>query len=299
MASAYSTFATNGVHARPYLISRITSADGTVLYRRQVETVQAIAPVLAAAVRRPMERVVCCGTARRAVIEEIPQAGKTGTHQAYRDAWFVGYVPNFTTAVWVGYPDEQTALENVVINGETYSRVFGGSVPAPIWKEFMEVVLEKYPVGEFPSSLGIGHYNTLPFAIVPDLTDLTTKEAKEAIFDAHLMPVIEEVPSPLPEGNILGFEPEAGQEVDQGSTVTVLVSSGLKTLIIPDLSGLGLEEALEALQTAQEEAGTTIPVETIYQQTDDPEQVDRVLITVPPSGETIVTGQPLTLVIGS
>ncbi|MCY3580330.1 MAG: transglycosylase domain-containing protein [bacterium] len=299
MASAYSTFATNGVHARPYLISRITADDGTVLYRRQVETVQAIDPVLAAAVRRPMERVVCCGTARRAVIEGIPQAGKTGTHQAYRDAWFVGYVPNFTTAVWVGYPDEQTALEDVVINGETYTRVFGGSVPAPIWKEFMEVVLAKYPVGEFPSSLGIGHYNTLPFAIVPDLTDLSEAEAEEAIFDSHLLPVFEEVASPLPEGTLLEFEPEAGLEVDQGSTVTVQVSSGLKTLIIPSLGGLGLEEALEALQAAQEEAGTTISVETIYQQTDDPDLVDRVLVTVPPSGGTIVTGQSLTLVIGS
>ena len=88
--------------------------------------------------------MVCCGTATKADIEGVPQAGKTGTHQAYRDAWFVGYVPNFTTAVWVGYPDEQVSLRDVWINGENYTRVFGGSVPAPIWKEFMEVVLDSY-----------------------------------------------------------------------------------------------------------------------------------------------------------
>ena len=80
MASAFSTFATNGIHAEPYLISRITTDAGDVIYERDVRAFQVIDPVLAAAVRRPMERVVCCGTARHAIIEGVPQAGKTGTH---------------------------------------------------------------------------------------------------------------------------------------------------------------------------------------------------------------------------
>ena len=299
MASAYSTFATNGVHAQPYLISRITDAEGSVIYNREVRTVQAIDPVLAAAVRRPMERVVCCGTARRADIEGVPQAGKTGTHQAYRDAWFVGYVPNFTTAVWVGYPDEQISLEDVVINGETYTRVFGGSVPAPIWKEFMEVVLDDYPVGEFPSSLGIGYYNELPFTEVPDVAGMAASEARDAVLGAHLMPEMEEVLAPQPQGTVVGTEPAVGEEVDQGSTVTVQVASGISVVPVPPLEGLELEEALTAIQVAQDEAGTSAAVEILYQPSDDPELVNRVLLSVPSAGEMLPSDSVLSLVIGS
>ena len=298
MASAYSTFATNGVHAKPYLISLITTDDGEVIYQRKVETTQAIDPVLAAAVRRPMERVVCCGTARRADIEGVPQAGKTGTHQAYRDAWFVGYVPNFTTAVWVGYPDEQISLENVVINGETYTRVFGGSVPAPIWKEFMEVALEKYPVGEFPSSLGIGYYNELPFTEVPDVTGMTAAEARDAVLGAHLIAEVEEVLSPEHRGTVVGSDPVAGLEVDQGSTVTIQVAAETSVLVLPVLEGLSSEEALEAIQIAQEAAGTAVAIEILYQPAGDPELVDRVLLTVPSAGELLATDGALSLVIG-
>ena len=299
MASAYSTFATNGVHAEPYLISLITTDEGDVIYQRGVKTSQAIDPVLAAAVRRPMERVVCCGTARRADIEGVAQAGKTGTHQAYRDAWFVGYVPNFTTAVWVGYPDEQISLEDVVINGQAYPKVFGGSVPAPIWKEFMEVVLAKYPAGEFPSSLGIGYYNELPFTVVPDLTGLTAPEARDAVLGAHLMAEVEEVLSPEPQGTVLASSPAAGLEVDQGSTVTIQVAGATSVLVVPVLEGLSSEEALEAIQLAQEEAGTAVAIEILYQPADDAESVDRVLLTVPSTGELVPTDGVLSLVIGS
>ena len=299
MASAYSTFATNGAHAEPYLISLITTDEGEVIYQRQVETTQAIDPVLAAAVRRPMERVVCCGTARRADIEGVPQAGKTGTHQAYRDAWFVGYVPNFTTAVWVGYPDEQISLEDVVINGETYSRVFGGSVPAPIWKEFMEVVLDKYPAGEFPGSLGIGYYNELPFTQVPELSGMSATAARNAVLGAHLMAQVEEVLSPEPQGTVVASDPPAGLEVDQGSTVTIQVAGGTSVLVVPALEGLSSEEALEAIQVAQESAGTAVAIEILYQAADDPEMVDRVLLTLPSAGELLPTDGALSLVIGS
>ena len=251
MASAYSTLAANGVHAEPYLISRITTSDGRVIYEREVRTTQAVDPALAAAVRRPMEEVVCCGTAQRAQIEGLPQAGKTGTHQAFRDAWFVGFVPNFTTAVWVGFPDEQIALEDVVINGEGYSRVFGGTVPAPIWKEFMETVLQTYPPGEFRPVQGSNFYNAPVPTEVPEVTGLTVEEAEKAMFGARLLTEVEErtvlvfpappAPSETPEegetgetaaeeappvieaGQVLSTEPAAGEMIPQGSKVVMRV----------------------------------------------------------------------------
>ena len=257
MASAYSTLAANGVHAEPYLISRITTSDGRVIYEREVRTTQAVEPALAAAVRRPMEEVVCCGTAQRAQIEGLPQAGKTGTHQAFRDAWFVGFVPNFTTAVWVGFPDEQIALEDVVINGEGYSRVYGGTVPAPIWKEFMEIVLQRYPAGQFRPVQGSGVYNAPLLVEVPETTGLTEQEAEAALFEARLSSEVrertapalpaadppepeegaetsdedagespgEETPPVIQVGQTLFTEPAAGEMIPQGSTVIVHVRS--------------------------------------------------------------------------
>ena len=298
MASAYSTFATNGVHAEPYLVSRIIDANGLVIYEREVSTFQAVDPVLAAAVRRPMERVVCCGTARRAVIEGVPQAGKTGTHQAYRDAWFVGYVPNFTTAVWVGYPDEQIALRDVTINGENYTRVFGGSVPAPIWKEFMEIVLDNYPVGEFPSSLGIGLYNQVPFTRVPEVGGLALEDARDAVFAAHLLPEVQEVESPEAAGMVLETDPAAGEEVDEGATVLLSVSGGTTGFVVPDVTGSSLEAALEEIEAVRQESGVDLAVEVLYEPVTDAEMVDRALRTEPGAGAKIASGGILSVVVG-
>lgn len=299
MASAYSTLATNGVHVEPYLISRIVDSDGQTIYRREVQTYQALDPVLAAAVRRPMERVVCCGTARRAIIENVPQAGKTGTHQAYRDAWFVGYVPNFTTAVWVGFPDEQIALRDVMINGENYTRVFGGSVPAPIWKEFMEIVLDKYPAGEFPSSLGISIYNELPTTFVPNVVGLTEEAAVDAVFSAHLRPEILEVDSPEPEGTVVATEPAVGAETDQGTTVLLTVSTGTAAPSVPDLIGLSPDAALDLIKATWSQFTAEVVVDVVYEPVDNPDQVERVIRTEPGAGESITSGGSLLIVAGS
>ena len=78
-----------------------------------------------------MQAVVNSGTGTAARLPDRQVAGKTGTNQSFRDAWFVGFVPQYSTAVWVGYADDQTSLRNVTINDNFYSRVFGGSVPAP------------------------------------------------------------------------------------------------------------------------------------------------------------------------
>ncbi|MET0831112.1 MAG: transglycosylase domain-containing protein, partial [Acidimicrobiia bacterium] len=102
MAAAYSTIANYGEKVEPYLIERI-ERGGEVLYDHRVQSEQVIDASLAAAVVSTLEKVVCCGTATRADIDR-PQAGKTGTAQNYRDVWYVGFIPQFTTAVWSGYP---------------------------------------------------------------------------------------------------------------------------------------------------------------------------------------------------
>ena len=299
MASAYGNFATNGVHAEPYLVAAINLPNGEAPYEREVRTTQSIDPVIAAAVREPMQTVVCCGTARRAIIEGLDQAGKTGTHQNFREAWFVGYVPNYSTAVWVGFPDEQTSLRDVVINGEGYARVYGGTVPAPIWKEFMELVLAKYPAGTFVDVEGTSAYSVRPETEVPLVLGLEMDEAEDEIFDAHLNPEFEEIASLEEAGTVVSTEPEAGEDLDHGATVIVRISSGDPPVLeIPDLRGLTIGEASEVLTVLQEELMMIISIEIVYEPTANLNFVDKVVRTEPAIGQLVRHEGVLTIVIG-
>ena len=167
MAAAFSTIANQGARVDNYLIERIEDADGNVIYQHQVESTQVIEPALAAAVISTLEKAVAIGTGRNADIDR-PQFGKTGTYESYRDAWFVGGIPQVTTAVWVGYADTQREMRNVAVkpgreDAETIPRMFGSSAPAPIWAEFMRIVVADLPVEDFPEDpLGTDVYHGTP-----------------------------------------------------------------------------------------------------------------------------------------
>ena len=208
MASAYSNFATNGQWAAPYIISRIISADSRILYEHEVEHQSNGDPAAFAAARIPLVKVPSPeGTASRAFIGR-PQGGKTGTHQGFRDAWYVGFVPTHTTAVWVGYEHNQIPLENVVIGGEHYRRVYGGTVPAPIWAEFMEVMLEDAEVTGFPPDPpGLGRYRLRPNTSTPQVVGLDLETAKVALVNARLNWEIVDVDSAAPAGEVLSQQP--------------------------------------------------------------------------------------------
>lgn len=138
MASAYSTFSNRGEHVGPYVVSKVTDADGTVLWEAPTTRDRILDQQVADTVSWVLRQVVENGTGEAARIDQ-QAAGKTGTTEGYRDAWFVGYTCRMTTAVWVGYsgedPDEPRFMTNV--HG---IEVTGGSFPAEIWRRFMGVV---------------------------------------------------------------------------------------------------------------------------------------------------------------
>ena len=147
IASAYSSFATNGTLAPPYLIERIEDAQGEVLYQNIVsQRISIPDPGAAAAVRKTLEVAAQYGTGTRAVLDDRPIAGKTGTHQGFREAWFIGFIPQYTSSIWIGFAEEQLPLTDVEINGELIKNVSGGRVPAPMWKQFITKVVEDLPV---------------------------------------------------------------------------------------------------------------------------------------------------------
>ena len=161
MASAYGTFATNGEHNPPYGIERIVDAGGKVLYDAskdpELEPEQAIEPAVAYLTTTALEQVIIRGTGTNAQIGR-PAAGKTGTSQEYRDAWFAGYTPTLAAAVWVGYPENQIEMKASCAGSTELCRetrtvtsigVTGGSWPAMIWQRFMLQALSGVPADAF------------------------------------------------------------------------------------------------------------------------------------------------------
>lgn len=145
MASAYGTFANRGVRVKPTGILRVIDQDGNVLIdNRRPSGERVLKTSTADNVTDVLVDVVERGTGTRAKLDR-PAAGKTGTSQEYRAAWFVGYTPQYTTAVWMGHADALKPLRGV--NG--VARVTGGSHPAIAWREFMETAHQGLEPQEF------------------------------------------------------------------------------------------------------------------------------------------------------
>ena len=133
MATAYATFANDGLQVDPIFIERVEDNDGTVLFENTPAPERAISVQSARLVNQVLEANVRGGTGTRARLENQVAAGKTGTAQDFSDAWFVGYTPHLATAVWMGNPDEQIPMTGVDRGAMGRGNVFGGSLPAMIW----------------------------------------------------------------------------------------------------------------------------------------------------------------------
>jgi membrane peptidoglycan carboxypeptidase len=149
MAAAYATFADNGVYHAPLLITRVTTADGTPL-PLPVQPVSRVVltPDQDAQETYVLQQVVLRGTGTAAGNVGSPVAGKTGTTDNSTDAWFIGYTPKLTTAVWMGYASGSRPM----LDFRGFSSIQGGTVPAELWHNYMQAVLSSYPAyqGEFP-----------------------------------------------------------------------------------------------------------------------------------------------------
>jgi penicillin-binding protein 1A len=144
MVRAYGVFANAGTLVEPRFITRIVDQHGNVLEERPPRRRSSIRPETAYIVTRMMRGVMERGTGRRARINR-PAAGKTGTTNDLRDAWFLGFTPDLIAGVWVGYDRDKTLGPK-----ET-----GGRVAAPIWKDFMSQALAEAPVSDFAVPPGI------------------------------------------------------------------------------------------------------------------------------------------------
>ena len=270
MATAYATLFNRGEYCQPFPITRIEDNEGNVLWEHTPDCRQVIDEEIADRVVDLMAGVVQPGgTAAVANLGEWPTRGKTGTTDSYVDAWFVGGVRQLVTAAWVGFQngpryyetEEQAAevcgsqrlltrcpattsyLENVTIGGQYYARVFGGTIPAPMWASYMREAVQRFEPEGFPDP------GPIPMGRVPDLLEAeSVAEAEEIALEAGFTVQFEEVEDYRPAGTFIAQDPEAGTELPLGNMITVEVSDGEGPLPeVPDVVGLTLEEAADVL----------------------------------------------------
>ena len=140
--SAFTVFPDDGIRIDPHMIRRVTSYDGALLEEAHPEVHDVISPDVARTMTAMLEEVIQFGTGIQARALSRPAAGKTGTTQDYTDAWFMGFTPQLTAGVWVGYDDKQISLGK---------KETGARAALPIWLQFMKNALEGQPALDFPN----------------------------------------------------------------------------------------------------------------------------------------------------
>ncbi|WP_052664745.1 transglycosylase domain-containing protein [Nitriliruptor alkaliphilus] len=312
MASAYATFANRGVHCAPFPITHIEDAHGRVIWEHQPDCNRVLDTQVADRVVDIMAgSVQSGGTAPVANLGRWPTRGKTGTTNNYVDAWFVGYVKQLSTAAWIGYDNgtlafatEEAArevcgsgendtfrsgevwvcpepraktLENVTIAGQHRARVFGGTIPAPMWADYMRQAVQRFEPAGFPDP------GPLPTGSVPDILRADSiAEAERIALAAGFRLRVSEVDDFRPEGTFLRQDPTPSSRAPLGSQITLEISNGEGEIpTVPKVVGLTLEEATEVLTAAG------YGVNRVDVEVDDEDQVDRVLAQSPGAGKTL------------
>jgi penicillin-binding protein 1A len=138
--SAFTVFPNDGIRIDPHMIRRVTSYDGALLEEAHPEVHDVLSPDVARTMTAMLEEVIQFGTGVQAKALGRPAAGKTGTTQDYTDAWFVGYTPQITAGVWVGFDDKQISLGK---------KETGARAALPIWLEFMQGATAGMPPLDF------------------------------------------------------------------------------------------------------------------------------------------------------
>ncbi len=152
MVGAYATFANGGLAISPHVVERIRTADGKTLYARSAQPLGRIVdPRYIGMMNTMMQQTLVSGTARSASLPGWQAAGKTGTSQDYRDAWFIGYTSHLVTGVWLGNDDDTPT-----------KRAVGGGLPVEIWSRFMKVAHAGITPGPLPGLNNGSWFNPAP-----------------------------------------------------------------------------------------------------------------------------------------
>ena len=197
---AFGAFANGGYVVQPYAIERVETSRGKVVYRApKTKVSHQLSLKTAAQMTAMMKTVITNGTGRAANIG-VPAAGKTGTTDDNRDAYFVGYTPNIVTGVWVGNDDNDT----------TRGSIYGGTAPAIIWHDVMKVGVEPYGKLEF----NYPEVKLLPFSKSTGLIKEEEEEGTEPSEDnTNFVDSAANVPNMTPSDVVKNYKQKNGETV--------------------------------------------------------------------------------------
>ena len=184
--SAFTVFPNDGIRIDPHMIRRVTSYDGALLEEAHPEVHDVISPEVAHTMTAMLEEVIQFGTGIQAKALGRPAAGKTGTTQDYTDAWFIGFTPQVTAGVWVGFDDKQISLGK---------KETGAKAALPIWLEFMQSALAGMPEVEFANVTPLEE-EAHDHAVHVDTPDTAPTEDEPA--ERKAKPPADAVPLPSP-----------------------------------------------------------------------------------------------------
>ena len=233
MAGAYATFAAHGTYCPPRAITSITDSSGAEIALPKQECSQVLEPAVADTVTSILRGVVNGDTpgrtGRRAAIGR-PVAGKTGTTNGSKAAWFVGYTPQLATAVWLGDPGAPgrnvKEMVGVRINGQYYRQVYGGTVPARIFSKAMQGALDG--VEEVPFAQPGQLTTTRGEVSVPDVAGLSIEDAQATLVQAGF--AVQDggrvSGARVARGSAAYTVPGAGRSLPFGASVTLFESNG-------------------------------------------------------------------------
>jgi membrane peptidoglycan carboxypeptidase len=236
MAEAYAMFAARGVHCESYAVTRVTDRDGDELYSADPSCNRVLAEGHADGVNDVLKGVMenPGGTGQRMRLADgRDAAGKTGTTNQAIAVWWVGYIPQLTTAVAVFDPEgsidtdtgQPRSLHGRTYNGEVINDACGGCIPGPIWKQMMDSISDNYERVSFEEPDPTVVAGAL--ANVPDVRGRSVADATSVLEDAGFRAfVADEVPSQLPPGTVVNTEPAPGSRYPSGGTIGLIVSTG-------------------------------------------------------------------------
>ena len=234
MAGAYATFAAHGRYCPPNPIEWVAAPNGAHFNLPEQSCEQVLDADVADKVTSILRGVVSGTGAHTGGLAAIgrPVAGKTGTTNEEKAAWFVGYTPQLATAVWMGY-STPAPMQGITINGQGYKAVYGGSIAAPIFAELMTQALSGVPLEDLPPMLGAGTGNTAQLTDVPNVVGLRTADAQVTLEDkgfvVRVAPAVNAAPVPA---GYIALQSPAGK-APAGATITITPSNGRAPVVPP------------------------------------------------------------------
>ena len=239
MAASFAAFASGGVYCDPVAIISVVNREGESLPVPSANCAQRIDPGIAAAMNHTLSQV-WQGTGRQiGALPGRPAAGKTGTTSSNEHTWFVGYTPQLSTAVWVGYSQGMIPVQDIRINGRWYDNVYGSSIAGPTWRRFMVRALDGAAVMRFaaPPEQYVGGMK----GQVPNVTGMSIEQATRVLREAGFNVRTGKVwYSDVPAGGVAGTTPGAGSRVLRGTAIQLHPSVGPAPVEPPDPGGGGI-----------------------------------------------------------